>query len=177
MATTFNDIASPNVDTKYFKIYMDMADGADTESWELQGRGIASWTIEQNQDFTVDSDVLGYNDFTRGTPKPQQSVEIAIRKGSKLGGLLFDAFYSGDTSKLNSLKILQKFEMVDATPEGECKARVQEDCAININQFMGEAEGKLKFAIDIYYSNNITLGHMAKVDASPVTFTPDDPKV
>ena len=169
----FNDKVNPKAAVKLFKIYFDVS-STSTPEWELQGRGITSWTIDQNQDFSAEADVLGYVDFDRGIAKPQQSFDLAIRKGSKLGNILFNAWFNGDQSSLDSIKILQKFEFVDAETEGYCIARLQDECAINITSFNGEAEDYLKFSVETHYSNKITTGTMAKVDPDPVVFTPDD---
>ena len=110
----------------------------------------------------------------RGTPQPTQSgVAIKLRKGSKLGQMLFDAFFTRDYSKLNALKILQKFEFADGDDSGNCKARLEEDVMIAINNFTGEAGGYLGFEVDIHYANKTTTGTMPKEDGTSITFTPD----
>ena len=169
----FNSFASPKVETKRFKIYADVGSSSSPE-WELQGRGVESWTVEENSDVEKKTDVLGAVDMERGTPQPTQSgVAIKLRKGSKLGGILFDAWYSGDYSKLDALKILQKFEFADGDEADTCKARLEEDVMIAINNFTGEAGGYLGFEIDIHYANKRTLGTMPKVDGDTITFSPD----
>lgn len=170
----FNDYASPKVETKRFKIYADVGDGS-TPEWELQGRGIESWTVEENQDVEKTTDVLGYVDMERGTSQPTQSgVEVKLRKGSKLGEMLFDAWFNRDTKKIDSIKILQKFEFVDGKTSGNCKARLEEDVMIAIGSFEGESGSYLGFTIDIHYANKFTTGEMPKVDGASITFTPDN---
>ena len=79
--TGFNSYAAPKVETKRFKIYADVG-SLGTPEWELQGRGIESWTVEENSDVEKTTDVLGYVDMERGTPQPTQSgVAIKLRKG------------------------------------------------------------------------------------------------
>lgn len=173
MATEFS-YANPKIETKRFKIYADVGGGGDTPDWELQGRGIESWTIEENQDVTKTTDVLGYVDMERGTAQPTQSgVSIKLRKGSKLAQNLFASWYTGDTSVLDSMKILQKFEFVDGESANTCLARLQEDVMISINNFTGEAGGYLGFEVDIHYANKVTTGTMPKEDGATITFTPD----
>ncbi len=168
----FNSYANPKVETKRFKIYADVGSSGSPE-WELQGRGVESWTVEENSDVEKVTDVLGTVDMERGTPQPTQSgVAIKLRKGSKLGQILFDAFYTRDYSKLNALKILQKFEFADGTDEDTCLARLEEDVMIAINNFTGEAGGYLGFEVDIHYANKTTTGTMPKVDGDTITFTP-----
>ena len=170
----FNSYANPKVETKRFKIYADVGSSTSPE-WELQGRGVESWTVEENSVVEKVTDVLGTVDMERGTAQPTQSgVAVKLRKGSKLGQMLFEAFYKRDYSKLNSIKILQKFEFIDGTDEDTCLARLEEDVMIAINSFEGEAGGYLGFTIDIHYANKTTTGTMPKVDGTSVTFTPDN---
>ena len=169
----FNSYANPKVETKRFKIYADVGDSTSPE-WELQGRGVESWTVEENSDVEKVTDVLGTVDMERGTAQPTQSgVAIKLRKGSKLGQILFDAFFTRDYSKLNALKILQKFEFADGDSEDTCLARLEEDVMIAINNFTGEAGGYLGFEVDIHYANKTTTGTMPKTDGDTITFTPD----
>ena len=169
----FNAYAAPKIETKRFKIYADVGASAEPE-WELQGRGVESWTVEENSDVEKVTDVLGYVDMERGTAQPTQSgVAIKLRKGSKFGQMLFDAWFKHDTSKLDAIKMLQKFEFVDGTEEGTCLARLEEDVMIPINNFTGEAGGYLGFEVDIHYANKTTTGTMPKVDGASITFTPD----
>ena len=68
----FNAYAAPKIETKRFKIYADVG-GTSTPEWELQGRGVESWTVEENIDVEKVTDVLGYVDMERGTAQPTQS--------------------------------------------------------------------------------------------------------
>ena len=168
----FNDKVNPKAKTEFFKIYADVSGTGLAPEWELQGRGVESWTVEENQDVEKTTDVLGYVDMERGTAQPTQSgVSIRLRKGSKLAELLFDAWFTGDKSKLDAIKILQKFEFVDGADESTCKARLEEDVMIAVNSFSGEAGGYLAFDIDIHYANKRKLGTMPKVDGETITFT------
>ena len=168
----FNSYANPKVETKRFKIYADVGNGTSPE-WELQGRGVESWTVEENSDVEKTTDVLGYVDMERGVAQPTQSgVAIKLRKDSKFGAMLFDAWFKRDTSKLDAIKMLQKFEFVDGKNADTCLARLEEDVMIAINNFTGEAGGYLGFEIDIHYANKTTVGTMPKTDGSSVTFTP-----
>lgn len=169
----FNSYANPKVETKRFKIYADVGTSSAPE-WELQGRGVESWTVEENSDVEKVTDVLGYVDMERGTAQPTQSgVALKLRKGSKLGQILFDAWYSRDNSKIDAMKFLQKFEFADGESEGTCLARLEEDVMIAINNFTGEAGGYLGFEVDIHYANKTTLGTMPKTDGETITFTPN----
>lgn len=174
--TEFNSNANPTVDTKCWKFYADVKDTASsTAVWELQGRGVESWTEALNIDTDSSEDVLGYVDFSFSNPKPTQDVDIKVRKDSKLGGMLFDAYYSGK-GRIENIDILQKYEMVDAgTSDAQnCKARIQKGCAIVINEFQGEAGGKLTFSTTWNYTGQITTGKMPKTDGATVTFTADE---
>ena len=169
----FNSYANPKVETKRFKIYADVGNGTSPE-WELQGRGVESWTVEENSDVEKTTDVLGYVDMERGVAQPTQSgVAIKLRKDSKFGAMLFDAWFKRDTSKLDAIKMLQKFEFVDGKNTDTCLARLEEDVMIAINNFTGEAGGYLGFEVDIHYANKTTTGSMPKTDGTSITFTPD----
>ena len=169
----FNTYANPKVETKRFKIYADVGT-TGTPEWELQGRGVESWIIEENSDVEKTPDVLGYVDMERGTAQPTQSgVALKLRKDSKLGQILFDAWYRRDNTKIDAMKILQKFEFADGATENTCLARMEEDVMIAINNFTGEAGGYLGFEVDIHYANKTTTGTMTKVDGAQITFTPD----
>jgi hypothetical protein len=87
--------------------------------------------------------------------------------------MLFNAWFKRDTSKLDSVKMLQKFEFADGADDNTCLARLEEDVMIAINSFEGEAGGYLGFTVDIHYANKTTTGTMPKVDGETITFTPD----
>ena len=165
----FNANASPKAPTKRFKMYVEI-DG----ELELQGRGITSWSVEQNQDVTQEEDVLGFVDNTRGNAKPQQNIDtFKFRKDSKLAKMAFDAWYSGDYSKLDSLNIVQKFEFVEGSDTDTCLARKLPNSMINITALNGEAGNDLSVSMDIYYSGEIIKGTMPIVDGVKPTFTED----
>lgn len=175
MATEFNNSANPKVKTERFKVYAQVGGTDSAPKWELQGRGVESWTVDQNQDITKTPDVLGYVDMERGTAQPTQSgVTLRLRKGLVLAEMLFHAWYSQDFSELDSVSILQKFEFVDGEDDSNCLARLQKGCMIAINSFSGEAGGYLAFDCDIHYSNEIITGTMPKTDGETITFTPDN---
>ena len=105
----FNDKVNPKAKTEFFKIYADVSGTGLAPEWELQGRGVESWTVEENQDVEKTTDVLGYVDMERGTAQPTQSgVAIKLRKGSKFAEMLFNAWFKRDTSKLDAVKMIHK---------------------------------------------------------------------
>lgn len=168
----FNKNANPKVPTKYFKIYTDVSESG-TPEWELQGRGITSWTVEENSSVNKTPDVLDYVDMERETPQPTQSgVTLKLRKESKLANILFNAWYTGDYSRLDAMSFLQKFEFAEADDSDTCLARKEEEVMLSIGSFEGESGGFLGFSVDIHYANKRTLGTMPLVDGEKVTFTP-----
>lgn len=171
----FNEMAAPKVPVKYFKIYMDVSGTNEgTPEWELQGRGVQSWTLDENESVEKNPDVLGFVDIQRGIPQPQQSgVRVNIRKGSKFGELLFNAWLSGEKSSLDALNILQKFEFVDGADEETCVARLEKEVLIEITSFEGEANNYLAFVCNFHYTNNREIGTMPKKDGTSITFTPN----
>jgi hypothetical protein len=86
--------------------------------------------------------------------------------------MIFDAWYRRDNTKIDAVKILQKFEFVDGDDEQSCLARLEEDVMIAINSFAGEAGGYVGFDVDIHYANKTSIGTMPKVDGDSITFTP-----
>ena len=169
----FNNNASPKAKVERFKLYIDTSTTA-TPSYELQGRGIGSWTQEQNQDINKEPDVLGLVEIDRGIAQPTMSVDdFKIRKDNAMSNIIYTAWKTGDMTALDSVDILQKFEFDDSDTTGHCTARRDKSALIAINSFNGEASGYLSFGIDIHYSNNWEQGHMAITDPTPVVFTPD----
>lgn len=171
----FNDYMNPKAETKRFKLYVDVSADGKSDDWELQGRGVESWTYETGSDVEKTPDVLGFVDMERSTPQPTQSgVSLKLRKESKLANIVFNAMYSGDTSKLDAMRILQKFEFADADNDGNCLARVDNEALLAINNLSAEAGGYIGVEVDIHYSNNFILGSMPKSDGVTIEFTPND---
>ena len=54
----FNEFANPKIETKRFKIYADVSTTSGP-TWELQGRGVESWTVDENQDIQKPQTCLG----------------------------------------------------------------------------------------------------------------------
>lgn len=160
---------NPKARVDLFKIYVDV-DGTK----ELQGRGIASWTIDQNQDVNQEADVLGYVDNTRGTAKPTQAVDtFYLRKDSLLGKMFFNAWYTNDMTELDALTFYQKFEFIEGSSPTSCLARKCPDTMVSIESFNGEAENYLSFSVTFYYSGEVVTGEMDIDDGSSPTFTAD----
>lgn len=169
----FNNMASPKAKTERFKIYIDVS-AEKTGDYELQGKGIESWTIDRGEKITKTKDVLGGVEIERSTPEPTQTgVRIFVRKGSKFAEMLADAEFTGDTSKLDSINILKKYEFMDGDTEGACKAKLEKDVAVGLPSFEGEAGGYLAYMVDFHYANRFEIGTMPKVDGEAIEFTPN----
>ena len=168
----FNDKVSPKAETKLFKIYADVSESGLAPEWELQGRGVSSWTITTNGSITKTTDVLGMVDMEREPSQKTQPFDLKLRKGSKLAEMMFDAFYKDDTRRIDALTLLQKYEFVDGTEEGTCLARLEKEVMAEITEFTGEAGGYLGFSGTFHYANNFTIGTMPKVDGETITFSP-----
>lgn len=172
MSVTFNSSVNPRAKTELFKIYINVGT-ASTPVWELQGRGIESWTLDRNEEIEKKIDVLGLVDIQRGKPQPVQSgIDMLIRSGSVFATMLVEAMQTGDFSALDNIDLLHKYEFIDAATTGSCYAKREKGCCVAVNSFTGEAGGYLGFNLDIHYANDFIAGSMTKVDASPVVFTP-----
>lgn len=170
----FNEYASPKTPTERFKIYIDVSEDKSGK-YELQGKGIESWTIDRGENITKTKDVLGGVEVERETPEPTQTgVAIFVRKDSEFAKILADAEFTGNTSKLDSINILKKYEFLEGDDESTCKAKLEKDVTIGLPTFEGEAGKYLKYIVDIHYANRFTIGTMSKVDGNTVTFTPDN---
>ena len=169
----FNNNASPKAKTEKFKIYIDVS-AEKTGDYELQGKGIESWTINRGEEITKTKDVLGGVEIERGTPEPTQTgVKIFVRKGSKFAEMLAEAEFTGDTSKLDSINILKKYEFMDGAIEDTCKAKLEKDVTVGLPSFEGEAGSYLAYMVDFHYSNRFEIGTMPQTDGETITFTPD----
>lgn len=166
----FNAYASPKARTERFKIYIDVSEDK-SGTYELQGKGIESWTIDRGEEITKTKDVLGGVEVERSTPEPTQTgVRIFLRKGSKFAEMLAEAEFTGDMSKLDSVNILKKYEMFDADNSDECMAKLEKDVTVGVPSFEGEAGGYLAYVVDFHYSNRFDIGTMAKEDGEEVYF-------
>lgn len=169
----FNSELSPKAKTKLFKIYANVGTKL-SPTWELEGRGVTSWTVTMNQDITKEADVLGLIDMERPDPQPtQEGVVLTLRKENALCKLVLNAWISGDTSKIDDISLLLKFEFIDGETTGNVVARREDECMIAINNFNGEANGYLSFDVTFHYANKFTLGEMAKADGETITFIPN----
>jgi hypothetical protein len=174
MALTFNDRANPKIRTENFKIYIDVSETGLAPVWELQGKGVASWTIDRGEEITKTKDVLGGVETERGTPEPTQTgVKIYLRKGSKFAEMLAEADFTGDTSKLDAVKILKKYEYMDGKEANTCRAKLENDVMVGLPTFDGEAGGYLAYTVDFHYANRFETGTMPKVDGETIVFEPD----
>lgn len=166
--TEFNEKANPTVPVEdgYF-LYVDVKDTGTTPVLELQGRGVTAYSQASNVDVTQELDVRGMNDTTASRPKVSQEISpLRIRKDSKLGAMIFDA-YLANKGSIN-VDVYEKYPMADYPSDDttNCKARKQTNCTIVWTEATLEAGGKFGFNVTLYHSGDITLGKMAKVDAS-----------
>lgn len=173
--TEFNANAKPTVAVEEaYRLYVDVKDTGTTPVLEMQGRGVSSYSQSANADSSQDLDVLGYTDTTVSAPKVSQEIELKVRKGSKLAGMIFDAYLENKGSI--TVDIYEKYPMVDysSSDTDNCKARKQTDCTIAWTEATIEAGGKFGYNVTLYHSGIITKGKMTKVDPEGgATFTED----
>lgn len=173
--TEFNKYANPTVATEdAYRLYVDVKESGETPVLELQGRGVTAYSQSSNSDVSQDLDVLGYTDTMASAPKVTQEISpLRVRKGSKLAGIIFDAYLNNKSSI--TVDIYEKYPMVDysSSDTDDCKARKQANCTIVWTETNLEAGGKFGYNVTLYHSGEITLGKMPKVDGGTITFTPD----
>ena len=172
--TEFNANAKPTVAVEEaYRLYVDVKDSGSQPVLELQGRGVPSYSQSANADSSQDLDVLGYTDTTVSAPKVSQEIELKVRKGSKLAGMIFDAYLENKGSI--TVDIYEKYPMVDysSSDTESCKARKQVNCTIVWTETTIEAGDKFGYNVTLYHSGEITLGKMAKVDGESPAFTAD----
>lgn len=174
MSTEFNSYANPTIDTEHLKIYANVGSGS-SEEWELQGRGIQTNEFETNADVSQEPDVLGFVDVVVSKAKPTLEMEMKLRKNSKLGAKLLDAWLDRSCAVTNQ-DILIKYEFIDvgASNSINCLAYREKSCTISISNLTAEAGGKITVTATLYLSNDTVKGSMAKTDGESVTFTPSE---
>lgn len=169
----FNDKVNPTVAVEdAYRLFVDVG-ASGTVELEMQGRGVSSYSQSSNADSSQDLDVLGYTDTTVSAPKVSQEIELKVRKGSKLAGMIFDAYLENKGSIV--VDIYEKYPMVDysSTNTTDCKARKQADCTIAWTEATIEAGGKFGYNVTLYHSGVITKGKMPKDNESEQVFEAD----
>ena len=142
--TEFNANAKPTVAVEdAYRLYVDVKDSGTSPVLELQGRGVTAYSQSSNSDVSQDLDVLGYTDTTAGAPKVTQEISpLRVRKGSKLAGMIFDAYLNNKSSI--TVDIYEKYPMVDYSyPNPDhWKTHKKENCTIVWTEAKIEAGGK-----------------------------------
>lgn len=171
--TEFNSRANPTVAVEEaYRLFVDVKTSGTTPELEMQGRGVASYSQSSNADASQDLDVLGFVDTTVSAPKVSQEMEMKVRKGSKLGAMIFDAYLDGKSSI--TVDIYEKYPMVNHSTGGtDCKARKQSYCTVVWTEAQIEAGAKFGYNVTLYHSGIITKGSMPIDDDSEQVFTAD----
>lgn len=143
------------------------ASGASTPEWEAVGVKINDSSIEYNIDVDNGTDILGYAYATPSTIKAQQSLDpFTIRRDSKLAAKLFDIMaVQKDETKLQQFDVMIVYAF--AGTDGAFTADKQTGCTIVPKSIGGSVT--VDMPIDIYYSNNSTMGTVDKITGP--TFT------
>ena len=146
--------------------YVNVGEG-ETPTWEAVGVKIEDSSIEFNPETNQITDILGINHATVEKLQPQQSFDpFTIRKESKLAEKLFDIVaIQKDTTLLSQFEVMIVYAF--AGSEGKYTADKQTGCTIVANSLGGS--NTLDMPIEIYYSNNSTIGYVA--DIKNPTFT------
>lgn len=153
-----------------------------TEVKELLGVRTEESSIEFNPDVATSTDILGITYTDVNKTEPQQSFDpFYIRGDSVLGQYLVEAALENNIAAYNG-----KFDIYIITAFiSETKTEGSGDSAVTITAYktvkhtgcsiiptsMG-GDSYLSMPIDVYYSNDITVGTVDKLDAT-FTFTAD----
>lgn len=169
---TFNENASPKVKTEKMLYYFNVGT-AENPEWELQGRGIESWSEELGASVEKSKDVLGHIDMERSTPEPTQSVTLKLRSDNKFTQKLAEADFTGDTTFIDSIQVLKKWLFLDGSTTEACKAKLESNVMVEVSTRSAEAGGYVQYEVTLHYANDYVTGEMPKVDGTTIKFTPD----
>lgn len=168
----YNKYANPKVKTKYMKYYFNVG-GNNEEKWELQGRGVESWSEEFGSEIEKTKDVLGKVDMERGDPEPTQSITLKLRSDNEFSKKIAEADLTGDTSFFDDMQVLKKYEFLDGKTDEKCKAKLEKGVCVEITTRNAEAGGYIEYELTLNYANDYVVGEMDKVDGATIKFTPD----
>ena len=152
--------------------------GSETPEREILGARTEDSSIEFNPDVATSTDILGttYTDVNK--TEPQQSFDpFFLLGGSKLGEYLVDAAlenrindYNGKFNVYIITAFISETTTVDQASVTKYKAVKHSGCSIIPNSMGGDAY--VSMPIDVYYSNNITVGSVDKL-SDEFVFTAD----
>lgn len=128
---------------------------------EILGRRVESSSIEQNNDTTTSTDILGNNYTDVNKTQPQQTFDpFNILGGSKLASYLVDAALTNDITKYNNSFTIYVIAAFIGT-DGEYFAVKHINCSIIPTSLGGDTW--VQMPIEVHYSNNLTKGAVNKL--------------
>ena len=128
---------------------------------EILGRRVESSSIEQNNDTTTSTDILGNNYTDVNKTQPQQTFDpFNILGGSKLASYLVDAALTNDITKYNNSFTVYVIASFIGT-DGEYFAVKHINCSIIPTSLGGDTW--VQMPIEVHYSNNLTKGAVNKL--------------
>lgn len=128
---------------------------------EILGRRVESSSIEQNNDTTTSTDILGNNYTDVNKTQPQQTFDpFNILGGSKLASYLVDAALTNDITKYNNSFTVYVIAAFIGT-DGEYFAVKHINCSIIPTSLGGDTW--VQMPIEVHYSNNLTKGAVNKL--------------
>ena len=143
--------------------------GGSSPIREVLGTRTSDSRIEYNPDVQQSTDILGVNYTDVNKTQPKQSFEpFLILGGSKLGAYLNDIRRRNAVSELGGFTIY--VITAYAGTSSAMEAEKQTGCTIVYNSLGGDSN--VNFPIDVYYSNNTTLGTVDKL-SDDFVFTAD----
>jgi hypothetical protein len=139
-------------------------------SREILGRRTEDSSIEYNADIATSTDILGINYSDLNKTQPQQAFDPhLILGGDKLSELLNDIRRRNALTELSQFNLYIITAFIGDSTNGYVAER-HVNCTITYDSFGGDVN--VNFPITAYFSNDITLGTVDKLEAD-FTFTPD----
>ena len=164
MATDFNVKSGVKASRKLLMTFVNVADSASSQEWELVGRGVEESSIELNPNTETVTDITGVTETAVTKWEPNQSLDPnTVKGGSKLNFKLHKIWEEKTPELLSQFEVLIVYAYIGES--GSFNAEVQKNCTINITSIGGGAY--VDMPIEISYSNDSTRGTVVITDGVP----------
>ena len=160
-AEQFNLADGQRAERKLLITVAEWMEGSSTVR-EVLGTRTEDSNIDYNADIETTTDILGHNYTDLNKTQPQQDFDpYLILGGSKLGAKLNDIRRRNALSELNQFDIYIITAFVGDATNGYA-AEKHKNCTITYNSIGGDTN--VNFPISVYFSNDITIGTVDKLD-------------